>query len=397
MSNTIPPAGFDHRFGACHVPVSQSNSSKRIKAGYMDGMKSIKRENTTKAQRKTKRRRMRRKHKILKSLKPIQVAPKRFVYPFDPKSPFVLVFDGSADVNCPTTKKADSISELHWKSLSIASGDLMVVENNNPSTGIVYPEPEYNPFDCPPPFCMPPRSEVLNITRLCDDQVARSVFESAQAVEALQKTTTKRHCHIFGDEGDKRSYIGGYGILPNRNSRGLSKSAVYSKTPEVHAEVLSKFTKNLEDIFQRFGDQRAVEVAKAMSNLIDHPTLKGCTLYTGVATGTNKYLPAHKDKDVTMSIVMVLKCQQCKLEDGIAAYFCFPRLGMAVPLRPGDVLIFNPEEPHGLSSRCNKSDELVCLSLYYKCAVAGLNNNKLGITRHESNLSDEFDRKYDNK
>ena len=46
------------------------------------------------------------------------------------------------------------------------------------------------------------------------------------------------------------------------------------------------------------------------------------------------------------------------------AYFCFPKLGVAVLLRPGDALIFDPQEPHCLSSCCNADNELVCLSLH---------------------------------
>lgn len=92
-----------------------------------------------------------------------------------------------------------------------------------------------------------------------------------------------------------------------------------------------------------------------MSNLIDHPTLNGCCLFTGVAFGINKYLPALVDKDVTLSIVTVLKSQVCSNDDGIVAYFCFPMLGISVPLRPGDALIFNLNEPNGLSSCCNSS------------------------------------------
>ena len=49
------------------------------------------------------------------------------------------------------------------------------------------------------------------------------------------------------------------------------------------------------------------------------------------------------DADFTMSITQVfLKGQlEYHLNDDVVAYFCFPTLGVAVPLRPGDYLIFN--------------------------------------------------------
>ena len=44
----------------------------------------------------------------------------------------------------------------------------------------------------------------------------------------------------------------------------------------------------------------------------------------------------------------------------------FPTLGAAVPLRPGDFLLFNALIPHCISSRCKQSDEVMCLSMYFK-------------------------------
>lgn len=81
---------------------------------------------------------------------------------------------------------------------------------------------------------------MLNIKRLCDDKIARFVFESDQAVE--------RHCYIiFGDGGDKRPYAVGYMVFCATGTQEVFQSL--QCTPKrVHAEVLNKFTKNLEDI-----------------------------------------------------------------------------------------------------------------------------------------------------
>lgn len=345
--------------------------------------------------RHTHRRKKSRKTKILNIFIKVKPAPICLCRSFDPKGSIVTVFDGSTDPTRPTTSRPNFIPKDNWNSLSIVSGDLHAIDTSDYTKGYKYPAPTQNKFNCPPPFCLAPRAEVLNIAALNQELTVQSVFQAAKAVEALQVQPTKRHIHIFGDEGNSRKYIGGYGVLPNRMATGISESSVYTKTLLTeHAGILKKYSHNLECIFHKFADPRAVTVAKAMSNLIDHPTLNGCRLFTGVALGINKYIPAHVDKDVTLSIVTVLKNQVCSNDDGIVAYFCFPMLGIAVPLRPGDVLIFNPNEPHGLSSRCNKSDELVCLSMYYKSSVAGLNNNKLGLTEYESKLAQEFDTKY---
>ena len=52
-----------------------------------------------------------------------------------------------------------------------------------------------------------------------------------------------------------------------------------------------------------------------------------------------------------------VKGKQYLPDDEVVAYFCFPRLGFAVPLRPGDALIFNPKEDHAVLSRCEKKQK----------------------------------------
>jgi mannose-6-phosphate isomerase class I len=146
----------------------------------------------------------------------------------------------------------------------------------------------------------------------------------------------------------------------------------------------------MEELFEDYADPGAVKVAKSDSTVIDHPTLAKCQYFTGVATGTNKYLQAHADKDVTMSMVMILKHQACEVDEEVVVYFCFPRLGIAVPLRPGDILLFNALEPHALSSCRNIEDELVCMSLYHKAAVAGLNDNSMPLTKTKQGLAKKF-------
>ncbi len=52
--------------------------------------------------------------------------------------------------------------------------------------------------------------------------------------------------------------------------------------------------------------------------------------------------------------------------DRILAYFCFPTIGVAVPLRSGDHLLFDPAVPHMISSRTSHADDVYCMSLYRK-------------------------------
>ena len=67
-------------------------------------------------------------------------------------------------------------------------------------------------------------------------------------------------------------------------------------------------------------------------------------------------------------------------DDSVVVYFCFPRLGLVVPLCLGDALIFNPREEHALLSRCDNETEVYTILFYLKTALVGLNDNELQFT-----------------
>ena len=46
----------------------------------------------------------------------------------------------------------------------------------------------------------------------------------------------------------------------------------------------------------------------------------------------------------------------------------------------GDVLLFNPTEPHCVSSRCRNNEDVYCLSSYVKSAVVSGNDNEQKVT-----------------
>jgi len=58
-----------------------------------------------------------------------------------------------------------------------------------------------------------------------------------------------------------------------------------------------------------------------------------------------------------------------------------------------DVLFFNPQEPHYVSSRHDNADRIYFLSLYFKSDNIGKNDNKLALKRSEETLLDEFKKK----
>ena len=93
-------------------------------------------------------------------------------------------------------------------------------------------------------------------------------------------------------------------------------------------------------------------------------TPKTARIYGAMATGMNVFFNSHKDKDLTFSAVMLCMKRPYEVEDSVVGKFCFPSLGIVVPLRPGDVSFFNPRVHHCVSSRCNSADDMYALSLY---------------------------------
>jgi len=115
----------------------------------------------------------------------------------------------------------------------------------------------------------------------------------------------------------------------------------------------------------------------------DEDLIEKASIYLAFACGVNVYLASHTDADSTYSATSVHRRGQYIEDDTILCYFAFPRLGFAIPLRAGDVLFFNPKEPHCLSSRVHNEDEIYCVSLYLKSNNIGKHDNGIPLTPHE--------------
>ena len=362
------------------MPKAKTNSTRRIKAAAMAA------EDAARTLSSSQKRRLRKKVSIRKKLKTAD--ERRPLLHYNPKSSSVIVFDGSHGSE-PTTKRPPSIRLQDWQSISIRNGGLTIVTPSTSDTGTKCPISSTKGSQTP--FTMVARQKTLDTLQLKDEYHAIKLYQALQAVEKEQKVSTNRHCIILNDGDRNHKYAGGYGLTVNRNRTGISKSAVYKKSSQENVKILNKHAKGMEFLFRMYGDFKSVGVAEASTRVVNFPTIDGCKIYSGLATGTNTYLPVHIDKDFTSSIVMVLKSEACKEDDKEVAYFCFPELGVAVPLRPGDALIFNPREPHCLSSRCHVEDEVVCMSLYLKSAVVGLNDNSLPLTARQEELATLYD------
>ena len=114
-------------------------------------------------------------------------------------------------------------------------------------------------------------------------------------------------------------------------------------------------------------------------------------IFGGVAFGYQVHNAIHTDDDYSHTVVTVhVDNLHYRYLNRVVAYFCFPRIGIAVALRSGDIIIFNAQEPHAVSSRCRFDDNVFCVSMYLKTAVVGLNDNSIDLAPMQQSLSDNF-------
>jgi hypothetical protein len=194
--------------------------------------------------------------------------------------------------------------------------------------------------------------------------------------------------HVFIEKSNKYCCVG---AQLGRAEKGVLSGLYRLKYgfPSNEWDSLHKLLKRAEYAFDRYMDTdiiRHISCARSRVNfntMVPSPSSshkKTARYYNGLGFGINVYLRSHIDRDFTMSIVQAhIDNHAYQVDDKILCYFAFPRIGIAVALWPGDFLLFNPQEPHSISSRCRKEDEIFCISSYLKTAVVGLNDNSNSI------------------
>lgn len=109
---------------------------------------------------------------------------------------------------------------------------------------------------------------------------------------------------------------------------------------------------------------------------------------SAISVSKNYMSSAHTDNDFFFSTLTLRHACSSKLFDGKdmnsaenpppAHHFIFPTLGIAVAVRPGDVLVFNPTVFHACSLKLNEyaGVDVFVSTIYLKTAVVGGNDNR---------------------
>ena len=228
--------------------------------------------------------------------------------------------------------------------------------------------------------------------------------EVEKKVKATQARGSRTQSIVREDTQHKYICVGNQ---TNRGGVGIRRyhRALLECPRHIQSRVMRYF-KTVEHLFTMFMDTEEIRIIHDAIELMQSETftipqnfassnvklhtkedhIEKAAIYGAFACGVNVYLASHTDADYTYSATSVHRRGQYLGDDTILCYFAFPRLGFAIPLRTGDVLFFNPKEPHCLSSRVNNADENYCVSLYLKSDNIGKHDNGIPLTSYEDTL-----------
>ena len=256
----------------------------------------------------------------------------------------IVVFDGG-DNNSPPIKPPDGVI---WRSIPVKL--LHIEDEPDHSVGLMYPM-----IDGVHPFIRMPRSMSLSIINQCD---INKITKSLVACENLRSTALSRGDakRVFTDYGKRVSYAC-VGPQVSRNSnRVLSHPPYMDSLPDAHWRSLVWMMKSAERSFRSIANHavlshvhhaKRVVPFKTFSSPIDDTSGKfNAEFFGGIAFGTNVFLRCHTDADFTFSIIQVLLKgkSQYLLDDDVVVYFCFPTIGIAVPLRDLVIIYCSTQE-----------------------------------------------------
>ena len=257
------------------------------------------------------------------------------------------------------------------------------------------------------PFILIPRTSALSILPWKGMQ---GLYNSLCHIQTLHLTLTRGHAKlIFGDK-HKRMQYNTLGVRPNRAGKGVIDLDAWTHAIDRnHWCNVMMMVRRAELVFESFAPDEVLQHIKSAKDIVPFRTMRAPTPTTdahhpstksippskyfgGIAFGCNVFLRCHTDNDFTLSMAhILLDGIDCYDLDGkIVVFFCFPTLGVAVPMRPGDFLLFNATIPHCISTRRFAEQKIMCISLFLKTLVVGGNNNSIPTNSAQDLLSAKY-------
>ena len=296
------------------------------------------------------------------------------------------------------------------KVLSIRDGHLRVVNEHfkDGSVGVIHSNGSGSKLHSCVPFLVVPREDALETTRLGDVSFHPYIIQSAKSLLRIQKKVggkaIERGVHrlsLTDNEDGVLNYLT-MGCRLRRSSSGVDQHTFHARHDCVSYNRIVKLGSRINHLMYKYTDTDYINTIEEALAQVGHPVLRPtegnkhvCKAFTNAAIGDKLYHNEHVDDDFGPSAVVFLSDMDdcCILHDNqTVRYFTFPTLGLAVALRVGDVLIWNPQVPHASSSiACNRLGKLYGISFYNKTRVVGGNDNLRQLNGKQFMFAKEFE------
>lgn len=237
-----------------------------------------------------------------------------------------------------------------------------------------------------PIFILPPRNDLL------------FQASSAHADVACLRNVLLYHNKPASRGSSKTGICTKYATLGahcSRNKPGIHCTKIHECCIDSYNHI-KKMLRRGEFFGKMFLPFGLMSTVRAMKKYINNKTSiqsdKDCfsSVWASVATSFNYVSPSHQDKDAYLSCLMVSFVPSNHQMDKNfyyeknlkpALYFCLPEYNIAVALRPGDVIFFNPQHHHCVSQRTQDylHEEVYVTSFYMKTAEVSGNDNTVKI------------------
>lgn len=228
----------------------------------------------------------------------------------------------------------------------------------------------------------------------------RLVLEAFELISDITKSSGVKRGKgriVSFQEGSNGKYLTP-GIFPERACRGTGIRSLQSLDIR-HHQAIFKFVMKCERLAM---SSMSLDVTRGFAKgkkMFPYRTFPGVDekksthMYSSIASACNVCLNSHTDNDSVYGVVTNMEADRDKQfveDDDITLYFTFPTLGLAVALRPGDILFFNPTLYHSVSSRRDIQKTIWCTSLYTKNAIVGGNNNSVPLNYSQKEMLEIF-------
>jgi hypothetical protein len=217
-------------------------------------------------------------------------------------------------------------------------------------------------------------------------QVFKILKRFCDAAPATREFSAKRQLQF--PKGERKSYptigLGTYQARKGCVMRNVS-CALEEERLQLHY-LMGK----MHHITQEYMLTEDITVVECLKSLMGYKGVKlgrrdSVMNHPSMTFALNNFVSCHIDEDFTLCILSVFCDMDLPAHDAILTnendpvviYFCFPTLGYSVPMRNGDILLFNPTLPHCASSRCNYNIDVITHAQYLTAkAVSGNDNDR---------------------